>query len=193
MEARRGWRCAWFVGIVCVGCGSAPGPRGDRHVLPNGLVHVALVDFDGPTRVVSAAAAAARHEEIELGFRQTYRDDGHYRWFFHAFDQRDLVFVVGRWTRGARSGGAYTAVDRLRVPRSPAAEDMLGVREILASFRGNGPGVKAGMTPTEVAAVLGPPSRAHELGPVGAFDWVYPRLRVRFLENRVAFVDPEAP
>jgi hypothetical protein len=169
---------------------SAPGPaRAAGHVIPNGLVHVTLVGFDdAETATLDPDDAVKRKREVERRFAATYRDDGHERWFFHAFDARELVFVIARWERHEPVGGSYVATKRIVVPRSDDAERDLGVDATIRQYEHATGGVKAGMNTDEVRAARGDPEREQPLGPWGAFDWVYPDACVRFLGNRVAHV-----
>jgi hypothetical protein len=166
---------------------SVPGAK--RVVLPNGLVHVVLVGFDtAPALDLDAARAAARRDAVTERYRTTYLDTGHEKWFFHAFDDRELVFVVARWEPRSPSGGRYIATQRLRVARSTASVRTLGLEETIREYEVGTGGLRAGMNPDEVRAVKGPPLGENQLGPFGAFDWVYDDLCVRFLEGRVSDV-----
>ncbi len=49
-------------------------------------------------------------------------------------------------------------------------------------------GVKGGMQRADVERLLGPPMNVWELGPFGSSDYVYPLLRMRFLDYGVADV-----
>jgi hypothetical protein len=161
-------------------------PAGVRHVIPNGLVHVALVNFDDvPSRVLGAAQAASRRAEVDAGHEANHRDPGHERWFFHAFDTRELVFVIARWHPDARLGGKYIATEQIRVVRTPESEQTLGVRSEVRSYEHAIGGVRAGMSPADVEAVKGKPERALELGPVGSFRWMFSDICVLFLDFRV--------
>jgi hypothetical protein len=164
---------------------------GPRHVIPNGLVHVALVGFDdAPTVTLDVEAAAARYAEVERRLTTTYLDPGHERWFFHQFDRREMVFVIARYEPGDRIGGRYVATQRIVVARSPAAARALKVDAAMAEYETGQGGVHAGMTPAEVEAVRGKPMSVQQLGPFGAFDWTYADVTVRFLQDRVSNLFP---
>lgn len=160
-----------------------------RHFLPNGLVHVVLEGFDdAPATALSTEAAVSRRDAVERRFGDTYLEPGHERWFFHAFDDRELVFVVARWEPRRPVGGRYVGVERIRVARVPAAERALGAAETIREYDVGSAGVKADMTANEVEVVKGKPERVLQLGPFGAFDWIYADQCVRFLGERVARV-----
>jgi predicted esterase len=160
-----------------------------RHVIPQGLVHVKFTGTEtAPLADTSADEAARIRERAEIAYRETYRDSGHRRWFFDAFDTRFLFFFIARWTPDARLGGTYAAERRYRVPRTPGAERALGVSDAIRQYEVGDQGVKAGMSVTEVEAVLGKPAQRRELGPVGSFDYSYPAACVRFLGFKVAHV-----
>jgi hypothetical protein len=155
--------------------------------MPNGFVHVVLLGFDeAPAVELGVDAAVARWQQVETKLKDTYLDPGHERWFFHAFDHEELVFVVAAWQETPPLGGTYTAVQRIRVARSPAAVKALRVDRSIGEYEQGTGGVKAGMSPAEVEALRGKPLEVLELGPWGAFDWLYPDVQVRFLENAVA-------
>jgi hypothetical protein len=160
-----------------------------KHVIPNGLVHVVLVGFDeAPAIELEAADARARQDDLERRLKDTYRDPNHERWFFHAFDAREMEFVIAKWEPHAPVGGRYVAVQRIRVARSPDAERALLVADVIKQYEQGEGGVRAGMTPEEVRAAKGAPNQEQQLGPFGAFDWIYPDQCVRFLQGRVAHV-----
>jgi hypothetical protein len=78
-----------------------------RRVMPNGVVHVLLVGFDAAPAVdLDADAALAKQGAVDAKYEPTYRDAGHEQWFFHAFDERTLFFVMARWEPDGRRGGS---------------------------------------------------------------------------------------
>lgn len=156
--------------------------------MPNGLVHVGLVDFDGPSSELDLVDAVARRDAVDVKYKATYLDPGHEQWFFHAFDRSTLDFVVARWEPTPPLGGRYVAVQRFRVARTPEAVRAFSLERTIADYESGTGGVKAGMKPEEVRAIKGAPDRENQLGPFGAFDWIYGDEQIRFLQGRVAHV-----
>jgi hypothetical protein len=175
--------------LPCAGCTKAASTNVDRHVVPNGLVQVALEDFDVVSFLdVDLHTAVQTREAVESEFKSAYGQTGHPRWFFHAFDGTNLDFVVARFEPNARAHSRYVAQRRLRVKRSPNAERALGVMDVVREYEVGTRGLKAGMSRREVLKVAGRPDRERSLGPVGAFDMRYAAFCVRFLEGKVAHV-----
>lgn len=172
---------------LTLACASARPDGGLLHVVPKGLVHVVFTGIaEAPLQELSGREALALHEKVDAELKRTYRDEGHVAWFFHAFDEDDLFFIVARWHAGAVSGGTYEVFTRYEVRRTRRIERALGVADEIAAYeRGIGQ-VRAGMSLAEVEAARGKPEEVVQLGPVGSFDYVYPDLCVRFLEGRAA-------
>jgi hypothetical protein len=162
----------------------------DRHVIPLGLVHVALRGIDeAPAERLSLDAAADLYNVTETEYEATYRNPGHRRWFFHAFDRDTLVFLVALW-QPRELGGTYTVVRRIVVRRTRRAALVLDVARRIAEYEHGTGDLRAGMTPEEVERRRGPPERVEELGPVGSFDYIYSDLCARFLSGKVAHLWP---
>lgn len=181
-----------FLGLVLLACrpaGDAAPPDG-RHIVPQGLVHVSFRGIDAV-----AAEVLSLHEALDLraavltALETTRRDPGHRAWFFHAFDRSTLVFFVARW-QPLTQGGIYTAERRIVVRRDARTESALEVAGVIAEYEQGAGNLRAGMTREEVERRRGPPPQVQELGPVGSFDYLYPDLCARFLNNRVAHLWP---
>lgn len=174
--------------VVLASVACAGGRRDGRlHEIPKGLVHVVFTGFaDAPLESLSAREAVALQMKVREEFTRTARDEGHVAWFFHAFDDDDLIFILARWNSGERIGGTYEVFARYDVPRSRRTERLLGVADEIAEYERGVGKVRAGMSLAEVEAVRGPPDELVQLGPVGAFDILYPDLCVRFLAGRAA-------
>jgi hypothetical protein len=161
----------------------------DRHVVPNGLVEVRLEDFDLVSYLdVDLHTAVQTREAVEAEFDASYGLVGHPRWFFHAFDQENLDFIVARFEPTERDHSRYVAQRRLRVKRTKEAEVALGVADVVAEYEVGTSGVKAGMSPREVGAIAGRAYTRRPLGPPGAYELKYASLCVQYLEGRVAHV-----
>jgi hypothetical protein len=179
-------RCASGLLALALACASAR-HDGQLHVVPKGLVHVVFTRIaEAPREELSAREAIALREKIEAERARTYRDEGHVAWFFHAFDDDDLVFIVARWQPGEVIGGTYEAIARYEVRRTARIERALGVADEIAEYERGVGRVHAGMSHAEVEAARGKPDAVIQLGPFGAFDYIYPDLCVRFLEGRAA-------
>ena len=173
--------------VLALACATAHPAVGHLHVVPKGLVHVVFRGIaEAPLVELSGREAIALQKKIAEELRRTYGDEGHVAWFFHAFDEDDLIFIVARWRDGEVLGGTYEVFTRYQVRRTRRIEQALGVADEIAAYeRGVGP-VRAGMSQAEVEAAHGKPDAVIQLGPFGAFDYVYPDLCVRFLEGRAA-------
>lgn len=164
---------------------------GRLHVVPKGLARVTFVGFDAaPVESLSGREAVALQMKTREEFTRTARDEGHVAWFFHAFDDDRLVFVLASWRSHERLGGTYEVFARYDVPRSRRTERMLGVADEIAEYERGVGKLRAGMSLSEVEAVRGAPDEVIRLGPPGAFDVLYPDLCVRFLEGRAAHLWP---
>jgi hypothetical protein len=174
--------------LAVLGCAHA-GPDTTFHEVPKGLVHVVFTGVDeAPLEELSAREAIALHAKVKAERARTAQQEGHVAWFFHAFDADQLIFFVARWEPGEPLGGTYHVLTRYEVRRTRKVEKALDVADEIAEYeRGIGP-VHAGMSQQEVEAQRGRPETVIELGPVGAFDYVYPDVCVRFLEGRAAHV-----
>ena len=176
--------------IFCAGCASTQSSgRVDRHVVPISLNHAALEDFDVVSFLdVDLHTAVQTREAVENEFKRAYGHPGHPRWFFHAFDGRNLDFVVARFEPKGASRVRYVAERRLRVKRSRAAERALGVTDVVREFEIGTRGVKSGMSRADVTKVAGRPQSWIPREATGSFDLLYPAFCVRFTKNRVAHV-----
>lgn len=176
--------------LAVLGCAHA-GPDTTFHVVPKGLVHVVFTGVDeAPLEELSSKQAIALHDKVRAEHQRTAAQEGHVAWFFHAFDADQLIFFVARWDPGDVIGGTYHVLTRYEVRRTRRVERALGVADEIAEYeRGIGP-VHAGMSLQEVEAQRGRPETVIQLGPYGAFDYVYPDVCVRFLEARAAHVWP---
>ncbi|WP_434421567.1 hypothetical protein [Nannocystis pusilla] len=165
----------------------ATNPDGGRlHEIPKGLVHVVFTGIDtAPREDLSWREALRLQERAREELQRTARDEGHVAWFFHAFDEDDLIFILARWQPG-QLGGTYEVTARYSVPRTRRGERMLGVADEIAEYERGVGKIHAGMSLAEVEAVRGKPDQLVELGPFGAFDIIYPDLCVRFLKGRAA-------
>ncbi|MDC0673644.1 hypothetical protein [Nannocystis radixulma] len=167
-------------------CACASG-SGRMHEIPKGLVHVTFRGFESaPRETLSGREAIDLQNKAREEMQRTIRDDGHVAWFFHGFDDDDLVFILARWDPGERIGGTYEVFARYHVSRGRRLERLLGVADEIAEYEKGVGKVRAGMSLADVEALRGKPERLVELGPVGAFDLIYPDLCVRFLEGRAA-------
>jgi len=89
---------------------------------------VAFEDFDVvPFLDVDLHTAMQTRDAIDVDLQRSFRAAGHRRWFFHAFDRVHLDFIVAKFDPTAGRGGKYVAERRLRVARTPDAEEMLGI------------------------------------------------------------------
>lgn len=176
--------------LLCAGCASTQSSgRVDRHVVPTALEQVALEDFDVVSFVdVDLHTAVQTREAVESEFKSAYGHAGHPRWFFHAFDGRNLDFVVARYEPKGPRHPRYVAQRRLRVKRSREAERALGVTAVVREYEVGTRGVKAGMSRREVTAVAGRPQSWIPRDRAGSFDLLYPAFCVRFTKDRVAHV-----
>ncbi len=127
-----------FVLVVSsMGCTSLPGVStsssadwGERHVVQNKSPIVDFENFDVVAFLdVDLHTAVQTREAIDVDLQRFYRDAGHRRWFFHAFDRKHLDFVVAKFDPTAGKHGKYVAERRLRVARTPEAEKSLGVAD----------------------------------------------------------------
>jgi len=176
--------------IVCAGCASTRASGSlDRHVVPSSLSQVTLEDFDVVSFLdVDLHTAVQTREAVESEFESAYGQAGHPRWFFHAFDGKNLDFVVARFEPKGPRHPRYVAERRLRVKRSREAERALGVADVVREYEVGTRGVKAGMTRREVMAVAGRPQSWIPRDAAGKFDLLYPAFCVRFTNHRVAHV-----
>lgn len=176
--------------IVCAGgCATSSSHGFDRHVVPKNLVQVALEDFDVVSFLdVDLHTAVQTREAVESEFSTAYGRKGHPRWFFHAFDESNLDFVVARYEPRDATTSRYVAQRRLRVKRSREAERALGVTDVVRQYEIGTRGVKAGMSRREVTGALGRPQSWIPRADKGSFDLLYPSFCVRFTNDRVAHV-----
>jgi hypothetical protein len=182
---------AGSAGLVTTSIGCAPPPvlTADRHVLPNGLIEVRLEDFDRVSYLdVDLHTAVQTREAVEAEFKNAYGTIGHPRWFFHAFDDRNLDFIVARFEPTEHDRVRYVAERRLRVKRTKEAEAALGVSDVVAEYEVGTNGLKAGMSPREVGRIAGHAETGRPLGPPGAYELRYAAYCVQFLEGRAAHI-----
>lgn len=179
---------ALLVLLACEPTGDSTSPH--HHVIPQGLVHVAFAGEDtAPRERLALRDALAVRAATELAYRTTNRDSGHRRWFFHAFDRHFLEFQVARW-QPRDLGGTYVVERRIFVRRDRRASDALAVTDRIAEYEQGAGDLRAGMTPEEVTRRRGPPEHVQQLGPFGAFDFVYADRCIRFLDGRAAHLWP---
>jgi len=123
--------------LSSVGCAALPGVStnssadwGERHVVQN---KSPIVDFENFEVVafldVDLHTAMQTREAIDVDLQRYFREPGHRRWFFHAFDRVHLDFIVAKFDPTAGKHGKYVAERRLRVARTADAEKMLGVAD----------------------------------------------------------------
>ena len=191
-------RATPLLALACLvlACATATPPdesiADERHVIPQGLVHVGFRDLDtAPLERIPLREALRLRDVVEHERLITSRDPNHRAWFFHAFDRRTLEFFVARW-QPLRQGGTYTAERRILVRRSDHAARALAVDDTIAGYEQGRGDLRAGMSAADVERRRGLPQQVIQLGPVGAFDHVYPDLCVRFLSGRVAHLWPRA-
>src|SRR5262245_43447007 len=130
------------------GCASTRlGGPPDRHVVPNNLVQVSFEGFDVVSFLeVDLHTAIQTREAVESEFETAYGRAGHPRWFFHAFDHKNLDFVVARFEPNNQNTSRYVAQRRIRVKRSKEAERALGVTDVVDEYEVGTRGIKAGMS-----------------------------------------------
>jgi len=192
--------------VLCAGCASSQSSgRVDRYVVPSVFAQAALEDFDvvsfvdvdlhGRVQVdvvsfvdVDLHTAVQTREAVESEFKAAYGRAGHPRWFFHAFDGKNLDFVVARFEPNGGTRERYVAERRLRVRRSREAERALGVSDVVREYEVGTRGVKAGMSRRQVTSVAGRPQAWLPRHTKGTFDLLYPTFCVRFKDDKVAHV-----
>jgi hypothetical protein len=177
------------LGVSVLGCTMASSRTPlDRHVLPKGLSQVALEDFDLVSFLdVDLHTAVQTREAVESEFVVAYGRTGHPRWFFHAFDDKNLEFVVARLAPGDPSKPRYVAERRLRIRRSRDAERALGVTNVVLDYENSPRGIKPGMSRREVTKAAGRPRATLARGPK-SFDLVYASSCVRIVDERVQYL-----
>ena len=163
-------------------------------VVPQGMVGVALVGADrAPTVTLGAcelrAKLEAAHAEAQRVGRATEGSPGI---FFYGFDADRLVYFSGRthWRCSGLGCWDYVADALYVVRRGGGVEATLGVKEQIDLYE-RGDGVKGGMTPAQVRAAYGEPTRVEPLQYVGSERWYYPTKTILFLGGEVAKI--EAP
>jgi len=163
-------------------------------VVPQGMVGVALVGADrAPTVTLGASELRAKieaaHAEAQRVGRATEGSPGI---FFYGFDADRLVYFSGRthWRCSGLGCWDYVADALYVVRRGGGVEATLGVKEQIDLYE-RGDGVKGGMTPAQVRAAYGEPTRVEPLQYVGSERWYYPTKTILFLGGEVAKI--EAP
>lgn len=157
-------------------------------MIPKGLSEVALDDFDRVSFLeVDLHTAVQTREAVESEFHAAYGRLGHPRWFFHAFDGKNLDFIVARFDPIDPSEPRYVAERRLRVKRTREAERALGVANALGDYEANPRWLKPGMSIREITAAAGRPGTVVSRGPK-ARDFVYTSFCVRMVEERAAYL-----
>jgi hypothetical protein len=162
----------------------------NRHVLPFGLVGVGMRK-DRDVQVIETSLAEAKRLRTQLETDLDTDSAAEKRtWFFREFDDDFLIFFIAKYepgqTPGRRPWGTYVVERLLRVPRSREAEEELGIGEVVSLYEVGRGGIKGGMSQEEVVQLLGEPQQREALGPFGAYDLIYEKLRVRFLDEEVA-------
>jgi hypothetical protein len=133
---------ALIAAATAVGCATTEPPV-DRHIVPPTLTSVTLEDFEGVNGLdVDLHTAVQTREAIESEFSRGYLQQGHMRWFFHAFDGQYLDFVVARYEPVSGGSSRYVAQTLLRVKRTPDAEVRLGVTDVVRDQAGKTPSTK---------------------------------------------------
>lgn len=161
----------------------------DRYVVPNRLVNAELEEFDIVSFVdIDLHTAVQTREAVDTEFHRAYGRAGHLRWFFHAFDDKNLDFVVARFEPGDGGAARYVAQRRLRVQRTREAERALGVNAVLAEHEIGTAGVKAGMSHRQVTSILGDAEARVPRSEAGSFDLLYGTVCVRITRERVEHV-----
>jgi len=163
-------------------------------VVPQGMVGVALVGADrAPTVTLGASELRAKieaaHAEAQRVGRATEGSPGI---FFYGFDADRLVYFSGRthWRCSGLGCWDYVADALYVVRRGGGVEATLGVKVQIDLYE-RGDGVKGGMTPAQVRAAYGEPTRVEPLQYVGSERWYYPTKTILFLGGEVAKI--EAP
>jgi hypothetical protein len=124
--------CSGCTGVAGVGTNSSA-DWGERHVVQNRSPLVAFENFEQVSFLdVDLHTAVETREAIDVDLQRSFREAGHRRWFFHAFDRKHLDFVVAKFDKTAGPHGKYVAEKRLRVQRTPDAEQMLGVADCVS-------------------------------------------------------------
>ena len=165
-----------------LGCEEEAVKENKKYSIPSGLVGVRF-----------EAIEKVSIEDIDLSKLQKLRseaEDKNLRWFFKEFDRDNLLFHVAKYVPNPvpfkRPWGTYVVQKIYRIKRSKKSEKELGVSGTIDLYETGAHGIKAGMSEKEVVARLGKPEKIIQLGPFGAFDYLYDDIQVRFLEYRVA-------
>lgn len=180
-----------LVMVACAGCApsSAQMTGADRHVVANRLAHVALEKFEVVSFLdADLYTAVQTREAVESEFKMAYGQPGHPRWFFHAFDTKNLDFIVARFEPTEAKQPRYVAERRIRVKRSKDAERALGVIDVVREYELGIRGVKVGMSGPEVVRIAGRPVSGRQAGSDGNYELVYPSVCLRFVNYKVAQV-----
>lgn len=159
--------------------------KAKRHVVPFGDVGIVYkVPDDVGKEVVSLVEAKRLMTETAT------KSD--YNWLLREFNDQELVFYVAALSSNPRANvrpwGSYIVERVISVKRDPQAVEELRVGPTIDLYEKGRRGVKGGMSETEVMAVLGQPVSIDQLGPFGSFDYNYDGLKVRFLDNEVAYI-----
>lgn len=122
--------------VHLMGCATSSSSTAlDRYVVPKPPSTVTLEDFDVVSFLdVDLHTAVQTREAVESEFSTAYGRVGHPRWFFHAFDRRNLDFIVARFVPGDANHPRYVAERRLRVKRTRDAERELGVMNVVHDY-----------------------------------------------------------
>lgn len=176
--------------------GTAAGPaaaeQDEKQIVPQALIGVEFkgIDTAGVTSKTLAQAAALK-DKVDEEHKEHYTEEGHRAWFFHAFNKHHLYFFVARYhieCENMLGCLEYIVEEMVRVPRSEAALEKLGVKDEVDLYEVGVHGVKGGMTRDEVTAVLGEPESEMPLQLFGSFRMHYPGLDVTFYGERVLTV-----
>lgn len=176
--------------------GAAAGPAAavpdGKQVVPQALIGVEFKGIDtAEVTSKTLAQAAALKDKVEAEHKEHHTEEGHRAWFFHAFTKHHLYFFVARYhieCENMLGCLEYIVEEMVRVPRTEAALEKLGVKEEVDLYEVGVRGVKGGMTRNEVTAVLGEPESEVPLQLFGSFRLHYPGLDVTFYGERVLTV-----
>lgn len=184
--------------VALFACSHVDAPAGSLtklRVVPQGMVGVSLVGADTARHETLTAGALqskvkAANEEAERVGPSTEGSPGI---FFYGFDEHRLVYFAGHthWRCNGLGCWDYVADELYVIGRSGGVEKTLGVQGQIDLYERGQQDIKGGMTPAQVRAVNGPPTRIEPLQVVGSERWYYPTRTILFLDGEVAGI--EAP
>jgi len=169
--------------LIIVLCAFAAKPPKDTvpkenksYVIPNGIVGVQFIGQD-------------KAKTVDLTYEQA-KELMSDKVFFKGFDKDNLIFHATRYkanpVKNKRPWGTYFIEKIYRIKRSREVEAGLGISKVIEFYEQGMDGIRGGMGTDEVVVVLGKPKQIEQLGPFGAFDYIYDNARIRFLEYKVA-------